>query len=151
MMEAEADVEGKKVQEAKQGVHIVEEVASALEEEGFLKVETSTQSSPPTVVTTVTGVNTTKPAPSLTTAARVHPDSSSTAPSGQEIRQESSRSQPSGTSAEATWQSPATRLPSESPTEGSGGGVWGWVSSAVSASLQTTQNLGRNLVEKTKV
>ena len=164
MMEAEVDIKDQEGNDSKQGVHIVEEVASALEEEGFLKIEATMAQSPATIAATITSGTVSKPAqiaslstptPSSTTAAQLQPSSSISSPPKQRIHpgflSQSSRQSDKLSQPGSTWQSQAVKKESENQEETSGAGVWGWMSSAVSASLQTTQSIGRNLVEKTKV
>lgn len=141
-------------------VDIVKEVASALEEEDFTKEgsKTATKVAPtntrttalpyqqPAVTTQLPKLTASNVSQSISSSNTVVPAS----PPQERIRSEPAPSQKgpqtgdsSTASTSTTWQKPQT--------EESGGGMWGWMSNAVSAGLQTTQNIGRNIVEKTKV
>lgn len=144
-------------------VDIVKEVASALEEEEFTKVEAKN-----TIKVTPTKPSTNLPKKQPTITAQlpiiapinlkknVPTDSSKvlSSPSQEKMRSEAVTSQKgsTGASGEAPTTSASTWQDSSSTqSEDSGASMWGWMSSAVSAGFQTTQNIGRNIVEKTKV
>lgn len=136
---------------------ITKEVESALEDEGYVKIDStsprtmSTSSSPVTIgdkKSSSTGV----------TSVYSHSVTQVTSPVQQRIRTDDSASDlmenkngktsvnvPSTSS--STWQH-SDQDPDEN--EDLTGGVWGWMSTAMSVGLQTTQNIGRNIVEKTK-
>ena len=129
---------------------ISKEVESALEEEGYVKID-STSPSTTTTASLTSPVSSAEKTSSLSGASSLRslPENRRTSPVQQKIRpgvsspvEPTNPSDPSGSS--STWQ---RRDSDEEPFAG----VWGWMSSAVSAGLQTTQNLGRNIVEKTKV
>ena len=142
---------------------ITKEVESALEEEGYVKIDST---SPSTMTTaTLTSPATLDKTSSLSAGSSLQPQPVNriTSPVQQQIRADSSSSgileQPSGKSSAdpsssssslSTWQGESSR-PGQTSESDQFGGVWGWMSNAVSAGLQTTQNLGRNIVEKTKV
>lgn len=129
---------------------ISKEVESALEEEGYVKID-STSPSTTTTASLTSPVSSAEKTSSLSGASSLRslPENRRTSPVQQKIRpgvsspvEPTNPSDPSGSSS-STWQ---RRDSDEEPFAG----VWGWMSSAVSAGLQTTQNLGRNIVEKTK-
>ena len=137
---------------------ISKEVESALEEEGYVKID-STSPSTMTSATLTSPISASDKTTSLSTGSslqsqlvnpiaspvqqQIRPDISSDISAGRSSTDPSSRS-----STLSTWQEQHSGEASE---DDQFGGVWGWMSSAVSAGLQTTQNLGRNIVEKTKV
>lgn len=135
---------------------ITKEVESALEEEGYVKIDSTS----PSTITTTTLTSPVSPAEktsSLSAGSSLQsvPDNRITSPVQQQIRPGVSSSgissgkssvNPSGSSS-PTWQDDQGQTSEDEQFSG----VWGWMSSAVSAGLQTTQNLGRNIVEKTKV
>ena len=138
---------------------IVKEVESALEEEGYVKIDSTSPSSMSTVSSPVSSTDKTS---SLSTLTSVHsqPVGRITSPVQQTIRPDATSSDLSESasgnkssgnvslSSSSTWQRQDSGLDRE---DDQSGGVWGWMSSAVTAGLQTTQNIGRNIVEKTKV
>lgn len=133
---------------------IVKEVESALEEEGYVKIDSTT---PSTMSTVTAPVSSTDKTPILSALTSVHSQFTDqiTSPVQQKIRPDVSSSTDlsenasSSQSSSTTWQRQNSGQDRED--EQSGSGVWGWMSSAVTAGLQTTQNIGRNIVEKTKV
>jgi len=145
-------------------VDIVKEVASALEEEEFTKNEPKNT----TKVTPTTKSNSLpKKHPSITAQlpiispvnitqnAPASSSKTSASPPQERIRSEAANAQKSagtnpstdGTKS-ATWQGSSS---TKTSSDDDGGSMWGWMSSAMTAGLQTTQNIGRNIVEKTKV
>ena len=131
---------------------IAKEVESALEEEGYVKID-STSPSTMTTATLTSPVSSAekKSGSSAAKSSQSVPENRLASPVQQEIRsgfssphEPTNLSDPSGSSS-STWQR------RQNSDEDTFGGVWGWMSSAVSAGLQTTQNLGKNIVEKTKV
>lgn len=138
---------------------ISKEVESALEEEGYVKID-STSPSTMTSATLTSPISASDQTTSLSAGSSLQsqPVNPITSPAQQQIRPDISssdisagRSSPdpsSSSSSLSTWQGQHAGGASE---DDQFGGVWGWMSSAVSAGLQTTQNLGRNIVEKTKV
>lgn len=140
---------------------ITKEVESALEEEGYVKIDST---SPSTMSTVTAPVSSTDKTSSLSAVASVHsqPAGQITSPVQQKIRPDVSPSSDLSENASSSKSSVNVTSPSSSSTwqrQNSGqdgeddqsGGVWNWMSSAVTAGLQTTQNIGRNIVEKTKV
>lgn len=133
---------------------IAKEVESALEEEGYVKID-STSPSTMTTATLTSPVSSIEKTSSLSSAfsPRSPEESRLTIPAQQLIRpgisspvvSQGANSNESMGSSLSTWQI------KDSDEVDQFGGVWGWMSNAVSAGLQTTQNLGRNIVEKTKV
>ena len=141
---------------------ITKEVESALEEEGYVKID-STSPSTMTTSTITSPVSLADNTSSLSAGSSVNsqPVSRVTSPVQQQIRaglpssnapKNSAVKSPYetnlGSSSLSTWQTQNSGQTSEDDQIGS---MWSWMSSAVSAGLQTTQNLGRNIVEKTKV
>lgn len=138
---------------------ISKEVESALEEEGYVKID-STSPSTMTSATLTSPISASDQTTSLSAGSSLQsqPVNPITSPVQQQIRPDisssdisagrSSTDPSSSSSSLSTWQEQHAGGASE---DGQFGGVWGWMSSAVSAGLQTTQNLGRNIVEKTKV
>lgn len=141
---------------------IVKEVESALEEEGYVKIDSTSPSTMSTVSSPVS-VSSNKTS-SLTGVTSVHSQSvrQITSPAQQIIRPDVSSSDlsenvasskgsanVSSSSDSSTWQRQNSGQDHREDEQSSG--VWGWMSNAVSAGLQTTQNIGRNIVEKTKV
>ena len=142
---------------------ITKEVESALEEEGYVKID-STSPSTMTTATITSPVSLADNTSSLSAGSSVNsqPVSRVTSPVQQQIRADlpSSNAPKNPTvkspyetnlgssSSLSTWQRQNSGQTSEDDQIGS---MWSWMSSAVSAGLQTTQNLGRNIVEKTKV
>lgn len=140
---------------------IVKEVESALEEEGYVKIDST---SPSTMSTVSSPVSSTDKTSSLSAVTSVHSqpvDRITTSPVQQKIRPDLSSSvlsentsgskssaNVSSSSSSPTWQRQNSGQDREDEQSG---GVWGWMSSAVSVGLQTTQSIGRNIVEKTKV
>lgn len=140
---------------------IVKEVESALEEEGYVKIDST---SPSTMSTVSSPVSSTDKTSSLSAVTSVHSqpvDRITTSPVQQKIRPDLSSSvlsentsgskssaNVSSSSSSPTWQRQNSGQDREDEQTG---GVWGWMSSAVSVGLQTTQSIGRNIVEKTKV
>lgn len=141
---------------------ITKEVESALEEEGYVKID-STSPSTMTTSTITSPVSLADNTSSLSAGSSVNsqPVSRVTSPVQQQIRAGLPSSNAPKTSAVkspyetnlgsssslSTWQTQNSGQTSEDDQIGS---MWSWMSSAVSAGLQTTQNLGRNIVEKTK-
>ena len=135
---------------------ISKEVESALEEEGYVKID-STSPSTMTSATLTSPISASDQTTSLTAGSSLQsqPVNPIASPVQQQIRPDisssdisagrSSTDPSSSSSTLSTWQE------QHSGEADQFGGVWGWMSSAVSAGLQTTQNLGRNIVEKTKV
>ena len=137
---------------------IVKEVESALEEEGYVKIDSTS----PSTMSNVSSSADKTPSLSGVTSAHSQPvDRITTSPVQQNIRPDPSSSilsentssskssaNVSSSSSSSTWQGQNSGQERE---EEQTGGVWGWMSSAVSVGLQTTQNIGRNIVEKTKV
>jgi hypothetical protein len=146
-------------------VDIVKEVASALEDEDFQKDEPKTVSKVSPMITSATSSEPKQPTKSspFPITKTSSPSQSTPIPSPrvlasppqERMRSEAIPPQTSSTAASSgsvstettstTWQTPKTQ------ENEAGGGMWGWMSNAVSAGLQTTQNIGRNIVEKTKV
>ena len=136
---------------------IVKEVESALEEEGYVKID-STSPSAMSPSSSSSSVSLTGIAHTLSGGSVQKPNASPLESPGQmTMRTDTSPSIAPGINAAAganasssssTWQRQGSSQESE---DESGTGVWSWMSSAVSAGLQTTQNIGRNIVEKTKV
>lgn len=140
---------------------IVKEVESALEEEGYVKIDST---SPSTMSTVSSPVSSTDKTSSLSAVTSVHSqpvDRITTSPVQQKIRPDLSSSvlsentsgskssaNVSSSSSSPTWQRQNSGQDREDEQSG---GVWGWMSSAVSVGLQTPQSIGRNIVEKTKV
>lgn len=140
---------------------IVKEVESALEEEGYVKIDST---SPSTMSTVSSPVSSTDKTSSLSAVTSIHSqpvDRITTSPVQQKIRPDLSSSvlsqntsgskssaNVSSSSSSPTWQRQNSGQDREDEQSG---GVWGWMSSAVSVGLQTTQSIGRNIVEKTKV
>ena len=137
---------------------IVKEVESALEEEGYVKIDSTS----PSTMSNVSSSADKTPSLSGVTSAHSQPvDRITTSPVQQNIRPDPSSSilsentssskssaNVSSSSSSSTWQGQNSGQERE---EEQTAGVWGWMSSAVSVGLQTTQNIGRNIVEKTKV
>ena len=152
---------------------IVKEVASALEEEDFLKdgsdihIAKKPQPASTPVTSTSSPYDITKSYVKLGQSTSLPAAKVPESPPQQTMRSDShSPIDPvsiSSTSNSSTWQKPETqpsplkgvKIEDQDPEDDQqGGGVWGWMSSAVNISgsiIQTTQNLGKNLVEKTKV
>lgn len=144
-------------------MEISKEVESALEEEGYVKIDSTSPSTMPTATIT-SPVSLTDNTSSLSAGSSVNsqPVSRVTSPVQQQIRADLPLSNaPKNTAVKSpyetnlgsssslsTWQRQNSGQTSEDDQVGS---MWSWMSSAVSAGLQTTQNLGRNIVEKTKV
>ena len=141
---------------------IAKEVESALEEEGYVKID-STSPSTMTTATVTSPVSSGDKTSSLSASSSINSLAVGriTSPVQQQIRADlpssnasensagkSSTETSSNSTSLSTWQRQNSGQTSE---DDQFGGVWGWMSSAVSAGLQTTQNLGRNIVEKTKV
>jgi len=140
---------------------IVKEVESALEEEGYVKIDSTSPSTMSNVSSSVSSTDKTSSSSAVTSVHSQPADRITTSPVQQKIRPDLSSSilsentssskssaNVSSSSSSSTWQ----RQNSGQDREGEqSGGVWGWMSSAVSVGLQTTQNIGRNIVEKTKV
>lgn len=137
------------------------EVESALEEEGYVKIDSTSPSTMTTATITSPLVSSADQTSSLSGGSSPHsqPVSRITSPVQQQIRPDVSSSDASSVSAGknsnetsstslSTWQG---EKPCQTSVDDQLGGVWGWMSSAVSAGLQTTHNIGRNIVEKTKV
>ena len=139
---------------------ITKEVESALEEEGYVKIDST---SPSTMSTITAPVSSTDKTSSLSGVTSVHsqPAGQIRSPVQQKIRPDvspssdlsenvsSSKSSVNvSPSSSSTWQRQNSGQDGE---DDQSGGVWNWMSSAVTAGLQTTQNIGRNIVEKTKV
>ena len=139
---------------------ITKEVESALEEEGYVKIDST---SPSTMSTVTAPVSSTDKTSSLSAVASVHSQAAGqlTSPVQQKIRphvspsSDRSENAPSSKSSvnvspssSSTWQ---RQNSSQDGEDDQSSGVWSWMSSAVTAGLQTTQNIGRNIVEKTKV
>lgn len=140
---------------------IVKEVESALEEEGYVKIDSTSPSTMSNVPSSVSSTDKTSSLSAVTSAHSQPVDRITTSPVQQKIRTDppssilsentsSSRSSASvsSSSSSSTWQRQNSGQDREDEQSG---GVWGWMSSAVSVGLQTTQNIGRNIVEKTKV
>lgn len=144
-------------------VDIVKEVASALEDEDLRKDEPKSVSKVPSTTTSATTAEQKQPTSSspVTISKGSYPSQTTPSSSAKVLAsppQERMRSDPippqkspsiaasggDGAKDTSTWQS-ATQSSND------GGGMWGWMSNAVTAGLQTTQNIGRNIVEKTKV
>lgn len=145
-------------------VDIVKEVASALEDEDVRKDEPKTVSKVPSTTTSATTAEQKQPITSSPVTISKGSSQSQTTPSSSSKAlasppQERMRSDPipaqksQSTAASGGGGAANTSTTWQSSTESSndGGGMWGWMSSAVNAGLQTTQNIGRNIVEKTKV
>lgn len=132
---------------------IAKEVESALEEEGYVKID-STSPSTMTTTTLTSPVSSIEKTASLSSAfsPRSPEENRLTIPAQQQIRPGISSPVVSqgANSNESTGSSLSTWHSKENDQVDQLGGVWGWMSNAVSAGLQTTQNLGRNIVEKTK-
>lgn len=140
---------------------ITKEVESALEEEGYVKIDST---SPSTMSTSSSPISSTDKTSSSSGVTSVHSHSVTqiTSPVQQKIRTDVSSSDlsESRTGKSSVNVSSSSKSSSTWQRQNSGqdrgenepsGGVWGWMSSAVSVGLQTTQNIGRNIVEKTKV
>ena len=140
---------------------IVKEVESALEEEGYVKIDSTSPSTMSDVSSSVSSTDKTSSLSAVTLAHSQPADRITTSPVQQKIRPDLSSSilsentlsskssaNVSSSSSSSTWQ---RQNSGQDPEEEQSGGVWGWMSSAVSVGLQTTQNIGRNIVEKTKV
>lgn len=134
---------------------IAKEVESALEEEGYVKID-STSPSTMTTATVTSPVSSGDKTSSLSASSSINSPSVGriTSPVQQQIRADlpsSNASENSAGKSSTETSSNSTSLSTWQTSEDDQfGGVWGWMSSAVSAGLQTTQNLGRNIVEKTK-
>lgn len=139
---------------------IVKEVESALEEEGYVKIDSTSPSTMSNVSSSVSSADKTSSLSGVTSAHSQPVDRIATSPVQQNIRPDpsstlsentssskSSANVSSSSSSSSTWQGQNSGQDRE---EEQTGGVWGWMSSAVSVGLQTTQNIGRNIVEKTK-
>ena len=139
---------------------IVKEVESALEEEGYVKIDSTSPSTMSNVSSSVTSTDKTSSLSGVTSAHSQPVDRITTSPIQQNIRPDpssvlseitssgKSSANVSSSSSSSTWQGQNSGQDRE---EEQTVGVWGWMSSAVSVGLQTTQNIGRNIVEKTKV
>ena len=139
---------------------ISKEVESALEEEGYVKID-STSPSTLTSASLTSPISASDQTTSLSpgSAFQSQPVNPVTNPVQQQIRPDISSSEfsagkrstdpSSSSSSSSTWQ--ARQHSGQTSEDDQFGGVWSWMSSAVSAGLQTTQSLGRNIVEKTKV
>ena len=140
---------------------IVKEVESALEEEGYVKIDSTSPSTMSNITSSVSSTDKTSSLSGVTSAHSQPVDRITTSPVQQNIRSDLSSSilsenmssskssgNVSSSASSSTWQGQNSGQDRE---EEQTGGVWGWMSSAVSVGLQTTQNIGRNIVEKTKV
>lgn len=140
---------------------IVKEVESALEEEGYVKIDSTSPSATSNVSSSVSSTDKTSSLSAVTSTPSQPVDRLTASPVQQKIRPDLSSSilsentssskssaNVSASSSSSTWQRQNSGQDSD---EEQSGGVWGWMSSAVSVGLQTTQNIGRNIVEKTKV
>ena len=137
---------------------IVKEVESALEEEGYVKIDSTSPSTMSTVSSSVSSTDKTSSLSAVTSAhsqpvdrittspvqQKIRPDLSSSVLSENTSNSQSSANVSSSSSSSSTWQRQSSVQDREDEQSG---GVWGWMSSAVSVGLQTTQNIGRNIVE----
>lgn len=136
---------------------ITKEVESALEEEGYVKID-STSSSTMSTSTSPVSIGDKKSSTRGVTSVHSHSVTQITSPVQQKIRTDVSasdlmenKSGKSSPNSSSTWQGQGQT----SDQDGDGNddltsGVWGWMSTAMSVGLQTTQNIGRNIMEKTK-
>ncbi|XP_031561549.1 protein PRRC1-like [Actinia tenebrosa] len=143
-------------------VDIVKEVASALEDEDVRKDEPKPVSRLPSTTTSATTAEQKQPTTSSpvtiskgSSPSQPTPSSSSkilASPPQERIRSEPTPAQktPSTAASGVGTENSSTTWQSTTQSSDDGGGMWGWMSSAVTAGLQTTQNIGRNIVEKTK-
>ena len=160
VVDLSSDREGNK---SKSGDDIVKEVASAMEEEVRDESTTSKDSSVESTLTSFKqemNESYVKVGLSTSMLAATLPES----PTAATIRSSKSRGYTEAKSSISTTGQISETLASplngvnikdqEPEEEQERGSVWGWMSSAVNISesiIQTTQNLGKNLVEKTKV